>query len=493
VASTTPTYLKLHLVDEHQPEDEVQNALPGFKNLSEIFEKLTGWTLAYHESPQSRNNRRQSKNVIPAPMQGKLVIDDMSSQLPPQQSAIHRGQCDQLIDAFNVVVQELEKTRYELWKREAELAANVPVIHAENEDEHLAVRLEASLQCVTQAVQCDAAALYVLNDDTSMLKMRSCFGMSSQKLLTPARELKGAVADLEALVGHAVVLEDTSLLPHWNPPEDFAAAVCVPVSSATVPLGTLWVFSHSIRDFDEQETNVIEVVAGRLAAELEREAAIQHGSVSKRLDRQVSLASNWQQERLPNLAPMLDNWVVDGWTQQSDDIGGDFHDWSILPTGELAISVGDAQGAMIESGLTAATLQTAVKSHGCYLHNPQEMLSRVNETLWTSGLGDQFASLFYGTVHPESGETQFSVAGRMGVVVLGKTAYSVWDDESLSLGVEPDTYYRLAQNFVAKRGDHAGLLGGHPTRIGQRGDGDPRLRHCQNIGERDFSLIPRRH
>ena len=64
---------------------------------------------------------------------------------------------------------------------------------------------------------------------------------------------------------------DTRQLEHWNIPEEFPTAVCIPVSTATMPLGTLWLFSNQSRDFSEKETNVIEVVAGRVAVELERE------------------------------------------------------------------------------------------------------------------------------------------------------------------------------------------------------------------------------
>lgn len=452
MANTFPSYLKLHFGEEMTAETEPLSKFSGLDALKSTFEVATGWTLSFRESCELRQARKSGNSNATVRNRGKLRIDDMSALLPAGKTAAHRGHCDKLVEAFNTILGELDRTRHELWKREAELATAVPVIPHREEDEHLAIRLEASLKCAADSVDACAAALYVLDDATSTLKMRSCWGMSSNKLVEPPRALKGAVADLEALVGHAVVLEDTSLLPNWNPPEEYPSAVCVPVSSSTVPLGTLWVFGHQIRDYNDRETNLIEMVAGRIAAELERTAALQQGTNARKMGQQISLGSDWQHDRLPNIVPMLDDWEVSGWTQQSDDIGGDFHDWTILPSGELALTVGDAQGAMIESGLTAATLQTAVKSHGCYRHNPQQMLGRVNETLWTSGLGDQFASLFYAAVNSETGDMQLSVAGSIGVVVLGIRPLCVWDEESLFLGVEPDTYYPF-KSVTVQRGD----------------------------------------
>ena len=41
---------------------------------------------------------------------------------------------------------ELLQTRYALWRREAELAAGVPVVPHREEEKHLAARLEAVLK-----------------------------------------------------------------------------------------------------------------------------------------------------------------------------------------------------------------------------------------------------------------------------------------------------------------------------------------------------------
>lgn len=41
--------------------------------------------------------------------------------------------------------------------------------------------------------------------------------------------------------------------------------------TATVPVGTLWIFGSQPQDFSDEQVNLIEIVAGRLAAELERE------------------------------------------------------------------------------------------------------------------------------------------------------------------------------------------------------------------------------
>ena len=350
--------------------------------------------------------------------------------------------------AIGGMLGEINRLRHALWQREAELAAGVPVSSRPDEKEHLAERLEGVLKGGAEAVGCQAAALYLLDESTSALKLRAAWGLPQERLLEPARPLRGAIAELEALVGHAVVLEDTQLLPHWRCPEDYPSAVCVPVSSSTLPLGTLWVFSDSKRDFTSEQTNLIEIIAGRLAADLEREVLLTAGVDSRLRDKQFDTAARWQQDRLPSFQPLVDDLEFAGWTLQAEGVGGDFYDWSVLPDGRLAVAVGDAQGSPLEAGLSAAAVQASLKSHSLYRHDSAQLLGRLNETLWTGSTGDQFASLFYGLIQPDNGAIEFSLAGNAALLVVGRECREVLTTDSPPLGTAPETEYQIASQTL---------------------------------------------
>jgi hypothetical protein len=180
----------------------------------------------------------------------------------------------ELATAVSGLWNELLQTRSALRSREAELAVAVPVIESQQESRKLAARLEAVLRGGAEAVDCHAAALYLLDDATSELKLRASWGLPQRRFLREPRPLHDQLADLEAMLGHAVVLEDPLMFDLWRVPEACAACVCVPVSTPTIPLGTMWVFSELPRGFTDRQTNLIEIVAGRLAADLEREALL---------------------------------------------------------------------------------------------------------------------------------------------------------------------------------------------------------------------------
>jgi phosphoserine phosphatase RsbU/P len=331
--------------------------------------------------------------------------------------------------------------RRALRHREADLAAGVPVAVRPENAEHLAQRLAAILKGGADAVGCQAAGLYLLDETTTELKLRAAHNLPHDRLLKPARPLRGAMADLEALVGHAVVLEDTAILSHWKCPEDFPAAICVPISGSSAPLGTLWLFSDQNRDFSSEQTNLVEIIAGRIAADLEREMLLAEGVRSKHREKHLGAAARWQASRLPSVTPLLDDYEVAGWTLQADDIGGDFYDWSVLADGRLSISLGDAQGRLIEAGLSAAAVQAGVRSHAAYPHNPSELLARVNETLWTASAGDQFSSLAYGLIDPADGQVSLALAGAATALHVRRSEREVLKSTTLALGTDPDTRF----------------------------------------------------
>jgi GAF domain-containing protein len=163
----------------------------------------------------------------------------------------------------------LTRTRRALRASEAELAAGVPIYIEPTQAGALADRLEAILRGGARSAGCTAAALYLLDEATSNLKLRASWGLPAERLTDAPRRLATELADLEALLGHAVVLEDTALLASWPVPEACGAAVCLPVAAESSLLGTVWFFAPQPRDFDDRETETLEIIAGRLAVELE--------------------------------------------------------------------------------------------------------------------------------------------------------------------------------------------------------------------------------
>ncbi len=171
------------------------------------------------------------------------------------------------------------------------------------------------------------------------------------------------MADLEALAGHAVALEDTAKYQHWNLPEVCGAAVCIPVSSPTTPLGTLWVFSDEPRPLSDHEVNLVEIAAGRIASDLEREMLLTETHDVGRMRRSWSDAEERRTARVPRVAPLCDRWEIAARADDDSRILGDFYDWLTTIDGALCAAIGSVEATDFAAALEIEQLRACWRAH----------------------------------------------------------------------------------------------------------------------------------
>jgi len=135
---------------------------------------------------------------------------------------------------------------------------------------HAGESLYQLLKESAKLVDFSAASLYLLNSQEKTLKLRSCWGLPEERLLDPPKRLHDSLADVEAILGQIVVINEDYLTEMWRVPEDFPMSVCLPVISRQTVWGTLWLFAEHRRDCTEHELSLMEYITGRLAAELEK-------------------------------------------------------------------------------------------------------------------------------------------------------------------------------------------------------------------------------
>jgi hypothetical protein len=250
-----------------------------------VFQKVAGYDLRFFRAGSSENDAdgqtfenatETDENVVRIPVGdpnvkifGALVLRSIPNVEPlvPWTSAVA------LAETLATTLGENYRWRAELAAREAELAVDAtPNGEPTDESVRLASRLRDVLKTGAKALGgFDAAALYLLDDETTRLKIRALWGLPTDRFLDPPRPLRGARADVEALLGSAVVLNEAYLAEAWKAPEDFDCSLCVPVASETTILGTIWYFSNKKREIETRELETLELIAGRVVAELEKE------------------------------------------------------------------------------------------------------------------------------------------------------------------------------------------------------------------------------
>lgn len=446
VSRPVPPYLKLRTAEDAEPARPDLADIACLGELCQAFADATGWPLRYVPEPEPSEpiDLLWSAPVNPGVgvPPGHLRID-LSGPIG-ESSRVDWDAAQRMAGAAAELVNELVKARFALWQREAELAASVPVGQHRDEEGQLAARLEATLRAGAKAIGCQAAALYMLDDATSQLKLRSAWGLPIGSFTQSPRPLAEQMADLEALLGHAVALESRrDMTGPWRSPELASAALCVPVSSPTVPLGTLWFFSARERKFTDDQTNIAEVVAGKIASDLERTVLLQEhvaqrrtGEPARPIDRDETgrASTNIQ---LPK-APPLEGWSMSGWAEQAGQSGGAFYDWRMLSDTSLLAMLGDACEGGYEAALASTALRAALRMADLSQAELADLLERVNQALWEVSAGGWWGGLWLGKIDLAKGRCDFATAGRPAVWWLRIDGWASLAKPSEPLGLEPN-------------------------------------------------------
>ena len=284
-------------------------------------------------------------------------------------------------------------------------------------------------------LQCYAAGLYLLDESTTNLKLRAHSGLVPDALVRPARPLEKTTADVEALAGQAIVIENARDSGHWQIPEPCESAICVPVSSATTILGTLWLFRDVQRDFSPTEQNLAEITAGRLAADLERAVLEQE---VKRLRGSLKVGheiQQWNDTHTGRAAPALDGWDV----AEASTSGSvyDFCHWHLSQQDRLHLSLG-ASHAATGRHLASVALQSSLAAHVQHDLPPKDLIHRLNESLWSGSTTGQRASLFHANLDPESGALRYAISGSVFAYVIRPHGWEPLLSSSDNLGQDDE-------------------------------------------------------
>ncbi|MGW7367536.1 SpoIIE family protein phosphatase [Streptomyces sp. NPDC054841] len=215
-------------------------------------------------------------------------------------------------------------------------------------------------------------------------------------------------------------------------------------------------FRHPVT-FTPDERSVLTTVARMLAQALARAGAAE----SER-----ELSRGLQRSMMPNLGPGIPGMAVAARyvpTGGGLQVGGDWYDLIPLPTGRIALIIGDVQGHDVRAAGLMGQLRIALRAYASEGHRPDAVLSRASRFLvglhdyaeseaYDDGdvvgrigpySGPRFATCLYLECDPATGTLDIARAGhpdpaiRMadGTVILRPTA------GGLPLGIDPDSDY----------------------------------------------------
>ena len=414
MTKTIPNYLRIHHGierSESSNQDQPQNLVTNFWN---SYSEATGWRI---DPRASRKN--DTLEMLPAVT--SETINECEHDGTP---LVGRIAATRLANAASKLTEQVLRTQECLRQREAELASTAAMIGVEHAGKVTADQIEQSIADAMAACKCDAAALYMLDEDTRYLKTRSVVGLPAERLESPPRELRGSRGDLEAMVQDVVTIDDmlAGSIDTWNSPEPFASGICVAIQVDDIPVGTLWLFRETTAPFSDADSAVARLVATNLSLLLRQspQADIFDKSNSNQSFQEIA---QWQYESLPAGSTLADGWRVDGMIESPESWATGWHHWDVLPDGTLMLAIAEAADPTAKGAMHAAVARAALAAHSGYRHTPAQLIQRVSDTLWQTNTGEQLVSLIYAHLDPESGDGVVASAGTISALISSRYGY----------------------------------------------------------------------
>lgn len=186
-----------------------------------------------------------------------------------------------------------------------------------------------------------------------------------------------------------------------------------------------------------EDRTFAEALASQAAQALDR---------ARSFESERTIAETLQRSVLPASLPKIPNvQLAARYLPGTDevDVGGDWFDAVLLPTGRLGLAVGDVVGKGVQSAATMAQLRNALRAFALDQMKPSSTISRLNRL--TEEISESaFATVVYAVLDPETGVCRFTSAGHPPPLVVrpdGTAAY-VEGGRGLPLGTGANVRYR---------------------------------------------------
>jgi sigma-B regulation protein RsbU (phosphoserine phosphatase) len=275
--------------------------------------------------------------------------------------------------------------------------------------------LEHALVRITEYLDAESGALFLLDDEGKTLTCTSCYG---------ATQITGfRIPSDQGIVGRAVqnntgeIVRDVSTDPGFFPGVDrrtgytTKSILCAPISIHDRRMGAIELINKRGSDprFTPDDLHILETMASSAGLAI-LNARMSEALVEKeRFERELELAAEIQRSLLPERRD--DRFPVHGASLPARLVSGDFYDFFSLPDGRVSFNLGDVSGKGMNAALLMAKTASLYRCLGKTLHHPGELLARINAEIHETATRGMFVTMIGGIYDPATGQVRLANAG----------------------------------------------------------------------------------
>jgi serine phosphatase RsbU (regulator of sigma subunit) len=283
------------------------------------------------------------------------------------------------------------------------------------------------LDRIREILEVETAAVLLLDPGSGHLVATAARGIEeevTQGVRIPVG--KGFAGRIAAEKG-PVVLERVDHTTVLNPilrDRGIRSMLGVPLVHEGTVIGVLHVGTLSARRFSEEDADLLQLAADRVAL------ATQAGLFKAERSAARALQKSLLPERLPRVAGI--DFAARYVPGDAGSVGGDWYDVFDLPSGSLCLVMGDVAGKGLRAAVVMGRLRSAARSYALTVEGPAEILALVDRKLQHFEPGE-IATVLVARFDTTSGRVDISSAGHPPPVLASPGSESIL----LELPIDP--------------------------------------------------------
>ena len=246
------------------------------------------------------------------------------------------------------------------------------------------------------------------------------------------------------------MVEDMS--PLFNRLDGLGIFLVVPLVSQTEPVGFIGLSKKTTRfRYSYEDITLLDVLSNQMVVAMDNARLYQESLEKQRLEEELNLARQIQQELLPKTCPKEESFEFSAFIQPARQVGGDYYDFLQTDSGSIAIAIADASGKGIPAALLISLVHASLRAEVKNRLPPPMVISNINQLIFSSTTSEKFATMFYGELSPHERRFSYCNAGHnYPLVVHEDGGVELLDKGGLILGVFPEAIYEAGEVALRK-------------------------------------------
>lgn len=217
--------------------------------------------------------------------------------------------------------------------------------------------------------------------------------------------------------------------------------IMVPLHADGEPVCVGGIYLHRDRTMIRPLESILALLqnlANQIGAALNRARSHVDMLAQQKMAQELAVAGRIQASFLPTEIPQLPGYEIAATLIPARETSGDFYDFVPLDNGRIGLIVADVADKGTGAALYMALSRTLIRTYAMqYPDEPGKALAAANERILADTESDQFVTVFYGVLHPESGNLVYANAGHNPAFLIGSETVAL-AHTGIPLGMFPD-------------------------------------------------------